>query len=301
MGSEPTDHAAGRAARRRVRGLRLCLLAALPLFPLTAGCKPNKRYDLVEAELRTRNRELLEARAALEQSRNLNRAFEQQQQLATSAAPPVTLPTGGVYVKEIHLARGTGGLDEDGAPGDEALMVVVVPRDDDGSAVKVPGRLQVSALEVTPQGLKTPIGSWDVSPEKLRPAWRSGVLSTGYFVTLPWQTFPATERVRVVVRLLTVDGRAFEADRDVTVHPVAQAVPRGNPYPTSPVPHPDSVLPPPAGLVPRVGPSPGREPLLPGNPPAGVPPTLPPGVEELPPPMRTSQRGAVLLPPVKSE
>lgn len=270
---------------------------ALGLCPLLGGCRPNKRYDTIEAELRTRNRELLETRAALEQSRNLNRAFEQQQQLA-QAAPPVNLPTGGIYVRDVQLARGTGGLDEDGAPGDEALMVVVVPRDDDGSAVKVPGRLQVSALEITPQGLKTPIGSWDISPEKLRPTWRSGVLSTGYFVTLPWQTFPNTERVRVVVRLMTVDGRAFEADRDVTVRPVAQAVPRGNP---NLAPHPDAVLPPPADLVPSVGPRPDRVPLMPGNPPPGVPPTLPPGVEELPPPMRTSERGARLLPPVKQD
>jgi hypothetical protein len=277
-------------------------LVVLGLCPLTVGCQPNKRYDAIEAELRTRNRELLETRAALEQSRTLNRAYEQQQQLTAPHGPPATLPTGGVFVRDVQLARGTGGLDEDGAPGDEALMVVVVPRDDDGSAVKVPGRLQVSALEVTPQGLKNPIGNWDISPERLRPTWRSGVLSTGYFVTLPWQTFPTTERVRVLVRLSTIDGRAFEADRDVTVRPVYQAVPRGNPHATTPVvpspgPHPDTVLPPPADLVPPVGPR--REPLMPGSPPPGVPPTLPPGVEELPPPQRTSERGARLLPPMR--
>ena len=68
----------------------------------------------------------------------------------------------------------------------------------DGSAVKVPGRLQVAASEVTPQGLKNPIGNWDVPPERLRPTWRNGVFTTGYFVTLPWQTFPTTERDRLI-------------------------------------------------------------------------------------------------------
>jgi len=296
-----TDTPTGRPPRSRPVSASA---AALVSLLVVAGCAPNKRYDAIEAELRTRNRELLETRAALEQARTLNRAFEQQQQLAAVPVAPAPLPTGGVFVRDVQLARGTGGLDEDGAPGDEALMVVVVPRDDDGSAVKVPGRLQVAAAEITPQGLKNPIGSWDVPPERLRPAWRSGVFSTGYFVTLPWQTFPTTERVRVAVRLTTIDGRAFEADRDVTVRPVVQAVPRGNVYQTTPVspspaPHPDSVLPPPAGLVPPVGPRPEREPLLPANPPPGVPPTLPPGVEELPPPMRTSERGARLLPPVR--
>jgi len=275
-----------------------CLLVPVSCL-LTTGCKPNKRYDLIEAELRTRNRELLETRAALEQSRTLNRAFEQHQQLVPQPVPPAAaaVPAGAICVRDIQLARGTGGIDEDCAPGDEALMVVVVPRDEDGSAVKVPGRLQVAASEVTPQGLKNPIGNWDVPPERLRPTWRNGVFTTGYFVTLPWQTFPTTERVRVVARLTTTDGRAFEADRDVTVHPVVQAVPRGNPYPSTPVapaPNPDAVLPPPGGLVPPVTPRPEREPLLPSP----VPPGVPPGVEELPPPMRTSERGARLLPPV---
>ena len=53
--------------------------------------------------------------------------------------------------------------------------------------------------------------------EKLRPTWRSGFISTGYFVAVPWQTYPSNEKVRVAVRLTTLDGRAFEADKDVTV------------------------------------------------------------------------------------
>ena len=160
-----TDTPTGRSPRSRP--VSASAVALVSLLALCAGCQPHKRYDLIEAELRTRNRELLETRAALEQARTLNRAFEQQQQFVAQPVPSAALPTGGVFVKDIQLARGTGGLDEDGAPGDEALMVVVVPRDDDGSAVKVPGRLQVAAAEITPQGLKNPIGSWDVPPKIL--------------------------------------------------------------------------------------------------------------------------------------
>jgi hypothetical protein len=244
----------------------LCLL-----FP--AGCKPNKRYDLLEAELRTRERELESTRAALEQARNLNRAYAQQSPHAATPAPP----NAPVYVpvKEIALARGTGGVDEDGVPGDEGLMVVVVPRDEDGAAVKVPARVEIAAWEVTPAGLKNPIGSWSVPAEKVRPTWRSGFVSTGYFVAVPWQTYPGTEKVRVAVRLTTLDGRAFEADRDIFVK-VCQ--PRAG-APFTPIPAP-----------PR-----GREPLLPDP--------LPPGVEELPPPIPTipaAERGARLLPPEKN-
>jgi hypothetical protein len=153
--------------------------------------------------------------------------------------------------------------------------------------VKVPARAVVSVFEVQANGLKNPIGNWDVPPEKLRPTWRSGLFGSGYYVTLPWQQYPTTDRVRVVARLTTLDGRAFEADRDVSVRPLTGRVPPpGAAYPTTPV---VPSLPPP-GVVPPV-----REPLLP----APAPPGVPPQVEELPPPRTTSGRGARLLPAVR--
>lgn len=253
----------GRTARRVAGCFAVCLL--LP------ACSPNKRYDLIEAELRTRERELADARAQLDQSRNLNRAYEASQQ--RGAPVPVG---GGVFlpVKEIAIGRGTGGLDEDGAPGDEGLMVVVVPKDEDGAAVKVPASVRIAAWEVTPAGLKTPIGEWDVPAEKVRPTWRSGFVSTGYFVAVPWRNYPGTEKVRIAVRFTTLDGRAFEADKDITVK-LGGSRPVGNP-PATPAP---------------VTPAPRREPLLPEP--------LPPGAEELPPPKigSTSERGARLGPP----
>ena len=231
---------------------------------LSAGCRSNNRYDLIEAELRTRERELADARAFLDQSRNLLRAYEASQ--SRGASPTGPQPGGGgpfLAVKEISIGRGTGGVDEDGAPGDEGLLVVVVPRDEDGSAVKVPGRALVPA-------------------DKLRPTWKSGLISSGYFIAVPWQTLPSSDRVRVAVRLITTDGRSFEADRDVSVKPPLP--PRGGGgVPTIPRP--------PGG---------GRQPLFPEMPPPGVPSAIPPGTEELPPPaLAPTERGAILLPPVK--
>jgi hypothetical protein len=259
------------------------LLAQLTLL---AGCAPNKRYDLIEAELRTRERELEETRAALQRALNLNRAYVQQQSAnARAQGPHVPDPATPAFVpvKEIVLARGTGGVDDDGIPGDEGLMVVVAPQDEDGSAVKVPARVQILAWEVSDAGLKTQIGSWDVTAEMVRPTWRSGFISSGYFVAVPWQTYPGAEKVRVSVRLTTLDGRAFEADKDILVKLCSS--PRAGAGPDSAAP----------GV-------PGRQPLFPDPlPPAmppGLPPPIPPGAEELPPPSRTTERGARLLPPV---
>lgn len=296
MGSEQKEQPdAGRADPRRSRaGLRFCLLLLLPtaFCPLLTACRPNKRYDTIEAELRTRERELADTRAALDQSRTLNKAYEQSRAQPSYPGAPAPVPTGagpGCAIRDITLARGTGGVDDDGLPGDESLMVVIVPQDEDRSAVKVVARATVAAWEITPAGIKNPIGTWELTAEQLRPTWRSGLFATGYFLAVPWQTFPTTERVRVAVRLTTTDGRAFETDRDIAVRPMPQAMARGGagggpiPYPSTPV-------------MPK-----GREPLLPGTPPPGVPSVIPPGTEELPPPagLPPGGRGAVLLPPVK--
>lgn len=278
--------------RRFARRLAACGAVAFLCLPFTSGCKTNNRYELIEAELRTRERELADTRAALDQSRNLLRAYEAAQSRAG------VVPTAGgpfLPVKNVEIGRGTGGVDEDGAPGDEGLMVVIVPRDEDGSAVKVPGRALVAAWEITPAGLKNPIGSWDISSDALRRTWKSGFISTGYFVALPWQTLPSTDRVRVAVRLVASDGRAYEADRDVNVRPPFPPQNNVLPYPSTPLPGA------PPG-VPTVPPPPpgggGRQPLLPEMPPPGAPSTIPPGTEELPPPAPVG-RGARLLPPVK--
>lgn len=289
-----TNHTPPERIRRHrslVGMVRLLLFSSLVAAhcTLSSGCKTNKRYDLLEAELRTRERELADTRAALDQSRGLLRAYEAAQQRGAPSGP---LPSGPyVPVKEIAIGRGTGGVDEDGTPGDEALMVVIVPRDEDGSAVKVPARALVGAWEINQAGLKNLIGSWEIPADKLRRTWKGGLISSGYFVTVPWQTLPSTDRVRVAVRLITTDGRTYEADRDVNVRPPMP--PRNNvlPYPQ---PAPGGSGGPPVPTIPT--PPGGRQPLLPEMPPPGVPSVIPPGTEELPPPAPSQTRGLFQAP-----
>lgn len=235
--------------------LRRLALGGVALLAFT-GCRANKKYDGIEAELRTRNRELAETQHALDQARLLNRAYEQSRGTLPGSVPaPVYHPTsvGDCGLQEISLGRGTGGVDDDATPGDEYLMVVIVPTDLDKSAVKAAGRASIAAWESGPDGIKHHIGTWELSPEQLRSTWKQGLLSTGYFVPLQWQQCPTHTKVRVAVRLTTIDGKTYEADRDISVRPM-------------------------------VGPIPNRQPLMPGVPPPGVPPTIPPGFEELPPP-----------------
>lgn len=243
---------------------------------LLCGCRTNQKSALTEAELRTREREVRELQSDLRRAETMNQAMAREltDRRTCTAAPcppssavvdgPAAMMSG--MVKEVLLGRGTGGVDEDGWPGDEALMVVVVPQDVDGQAVKVPGSLVVIVFEITSDGLKVPLDRWDVAPLTLQRNWRSGLFSTGYFITLPWKRWPASEKLRVVVQFTTLaNGRVLEADRDVKIK-LMPGGPRGVPVTGPPG---TTVLPPPPKVV-----APIAEPECP---PGSDGPILPPG------------------------
>jgi hypothetical protein len=188
-------------------------------FVACAGCQPSNAY--LEAELRLRERELREVREQLYWQQTLNPA--------NPPLPVVAPPPGAVsmyppkpaaqppQVREILLGRMTGGRDEDKKPGDEALQVIVEPRDTDGKPVKAPATVHVGALLVGPDGQERSLCAWEIDPETLRQSWRYSLLSTGYHLVLPWKTRPETERLRIVVQLILASGRVLEADRVVMI------------------------------------------------------------------------------------
>lgn len=220
------------------------LLCALP------ACRNTTGQELLESELRSK--EIL-YREALDELKNsefrnqslLREIFALRQQAPLRPSPEEAAHT--FTLKRIVLGRMTGGLDQDGAPGDESLHVVIEPRDGEDQPLRAPGQVRITALQVSAEGLKTPIGTWDVGPEQLRRTWKSGILSSGYVLILPWKTPPSAETVRVVARLTLPDGRVFEDDRDVRVR-LGTALPRRTDPPAPPHPGPELPLPPPRPL-----------------------------------------------------
>lgn len=217
-----------------------CAFFLLFLFA-NFGCR--NRTDVVEGELRTR--ETLYREALEEQRRSEARVEALQREVEALRKGSKLLPEQAAQtfgVKRIALGRSTGGYDGDNLPGDEMLQVVIEPRDSDDHTIKAPGTLHILALESSPQGIKTPLSNWDVPADKLRQSWKQGLLSTGYFLTLPWKNLPQYETVRVVVRFVTPDQRVFEADKDVKVRlvpgatqmrrdPVLETLPAPSPLP----------------------------------------------------------------------
>src|SRR5262249_19559199 len=145
-------------------------------------------------------------------------------------------------IRSLTLGRQTGGRELEGVTGDGALQVVLEPRDPENQSIKVPGAALVEVFEITPEGLKRPLSTWEITPDQLRSTWRAGLLTTGYVLLLPWKEQPTTEKQRVVVQFRLSDGRMFEAEKDITIR-----VPKG-PRKLMPPPDDGPVLPPPRKL-----------------------------------------------------
>jgi hypothetical protein len=221
---------------------RLGLFLGLALLGTVNGCR---NCDLVEAELRTLERDLSQIRDELFRSEAHNDALHRELRALRQGGDKTTPEAAAqkYSLRQLVLGRGTGGTDDDGVPGDDGLQVVIEPRDGDGHAIKAGGVLYVEAVEITPEGLKAPLSTWELSPDQLRRTWRSGLLSSGYHVALPWKAWPSSEKVRVVARLTLDDGRAFEADRDVTIRLTPAAKRKALPAPSAPPPGPELELP----------------------------------------------------------
>lgn len=205
----------------RCRAAFLLALVSVPL--LITGCR-SSRSDLVERDNRRLSNDYLDARQQLEMSEARNHALQMENDAIRRGMPILPEQAAAFGIKRIAFGRGTGALDNDNAPGDELLQVVIEPRDIEDHTIKAPGTLQIYTLEITPQGLKVPLTMWEIPPDKLRASWKQGLFSTGYTLTLPWKTLPIVENVRVVARFVTPDLRVYEAEKDIKVHLVPGAL-----------------------------------------------------------------------------
>jgi hypothetical protein len=247
---------------------RLLLLWALLLSAV--GCHTT---EPLEADLRSKDHDLNQLRAEMARLQDYNHSLERELtdlRHSPTAAAKVSPEQGSqLYtLTKITLGRQTGGYNDDDVPGDEALQVVLEPRDPDGHSIKAPGTVVVQAVEVDPHGLKHPLCWWKISPDELRHSWRNGFLSTAYFLILPWKAWPTSDKLRITVQFTLADGRVFEADKDVTV----KLVP---PEHRKPLPPADPAEGP--ALPPQPGAKPGDGEQLP------APRKLEPGAPELGP------------------
>jgi hypothetical protein len=201
--------------------------AALMLLAAVAGCRSSS-LELVEGELREKEKQLDDLKHESDRKDLQIQALEADiDRLQRKAAKAAGEPMGSVVlVKKITLGRSTGGYDlEPKIPGDEALQVVLEPRDIDDQSVKAPGCVHIDLYEVNPQGLEFLISDWDLSAKEVRNKWDAPLIGgPAYRIILPWKSWPNYEDMRVVVMFTTPEGQRFQADKKFTIRMPADRV-----------------------------------------------------------------------------
>ncbi len=212
----------------RALGVLLGLLAL-------AGCAARGNLEALESELRQQE----DLRVALEDRMS---RLESELRVAQSDADTLrsqlaksgrqTLPM--EQSQALHRASKltlhslmTGGWDSDPAPGDEGLTVLLSPVDEHGDLVKLGGDIELELLDLSQSGERQQLGSWSIPRDEVADLWHKGLLGSGFLVRVPWQSIPQSERLTVVARLKTVDGRKFDATHQVVVTPPAGSLAEG--------------------------------------------------------------------------
>lgn len=199
----------------------------LSCLTLLGGCALRGDVDLLESRLREQGDRQFSLEAALKKSRSEleivqrqndrlnNRLAGQKQGLLLPEQADALFRATGIHIQKWM----TGGLDRDDRPGDDLLSAVIVPHDDDGETVKLPGtiRLQLLDLAMPQEGQR--LGEWTFTVEESRRHWHKGMIASGYQFRLPWQQLPHSSELMLHATLTTTDGRKFHAGEIIHIEP----------------------------------------------------------------------------------
>lgn len=201
-------------------------LASLLALTLV-GCSSARTTDVLEARLRSQEDMLAVyesemARVKSELASARNETEDLRLRLAENGTPMMSAEESGAAFRATGIQLSslmTGGLDFDGEPGHDGLSVVLIPHDPDGELVKLPGNIEIEALDPAhPEGAQR-IGHWTFDQRDIHEFWHKGVIQSGYQFELPWQTPPRSDQVLVLAHLSTANGRRFDTTLTVKIDP----------------------------------------------------------------------------------
>lgn len=223
---------------------RRLLLLALSLSALSAvGCfARNRTTDFLQAQLRVQEQSLSDLQTQLDRTvSELQLARREvdglRTQLAESGQSQLPAEQAAVLLRVSDVKINsmlTSGLNEDGQPGDDRIVVHFAPYDDDGEVVKLPGRIRITAQDPALSEDERTVGTWSFTAEECRKHWVRGFLGSGYQFALELSKPPVHTDLVVQLTLDTPDGRSFNATHIVRVRPtelspIADRVPRPDP------------------------------------------------------------------------
>jgi hypothetical protein len=203
------------------------LCAALGAFVLS-GCVGRGDVELLEANLRQQQdlangfqRQIADLRGELDAARAEVDQLRLQLAQSGGAAPQEhTEPLARVAGIQFNSMM-TGGRDTDGQPGHEVVTAVLSPVDRNGELVKLSGHIEIELLDLARSGEEQRIGLWTFPAEEAHKLWHSGFIASGYQLDLPVATSPKHGQALLHGRLLTSDGRQFDATCPISLASIA--------------------------------------------------------------------------------
>lgn len=197
------------------------------------GCASRGNLEALESQLRRQEDQIYAVQTQLAQSESeLALARKEAENLRVQLSErghPTLLPEQSQLLNRITGVRVqryfSGGLNRDGAAGDDLLNVVVVPHDEDGESLKWPGEVEIEAIDLTAPEDEQHLGVWRFSSEEVARSWQSG-LTSGFQFRMPWQNPPASENIVLHARFRTLDGRQFGTSAEIRVTPDPEVVAR---------------------------------------------------------------------------
>jgi len=152
---------------------------------------------------------------------------------STKVRTPELLPaTDDKKVSQLYIdPRHTRGVDVDQQGGDDALHVVIEPRNAHGEFIPEVGNVSVVLLDPARQGEAARVGRWDFNADMVRyQLTLSGKRNIP--LQLPWSDQkPQNSRLQMFVRMEIADGQKVEASREVNILLPGQISSRWTPRP----------------------------------------------------------------------
>jgi hypothetical protein len=131
-----------------------------------------------------------------------------------------------LFINPYH----TTGVDIDGKPGDDALRIVLEPRNDARQCVPQAGEMTIALLDPAKSGDAARIAKWDLSKRAIGEGILDARPERGMKLDLPWpERPPENAHLKLFVRYRRPDGQQIEAHSDVYVHIAGQLNDRWTP------------------------------------------------------------------------
>ena len=191
---------------------------------MACGCATSKNVELLESRLTAEQdkllsieRELVDARREI---RSLQDTLVATRKKAAAAGEPIQV--GPRPVSLVFSTLLTGGIDEDGHPGDEAVRAIIQPVSADGGTIPAEGQLSIELLDVSAPADRRTRGSWTFAGQQLRDLWSSGLFSTGYQLELSPDDGALPDGALLIARFTTPEGEQLEAVHTVKLSPDEQ-------------------------------------------------------------------------------